>query len=608
VPDEPSDHQHKPLALPPTGELVWQVLHLMRSHGHSAAEAAFNEFDERTRAGLVGIATGRDRVELLLLAEDASELVRGLPAPELALTLQDSQDVEHLALLRCASPQQLQLLMDFDCWRGGAIDRAAFRGWMERLCAYDHDEAIGILAHCDADFLAAALTPFVTRLDIDRDAVRLAEEAGQPWHFNPSQLLLDDDLAEEFIERLYAVDPDTLQEICRRLLDEAERDPEEDPFAELDEGEEPDTDMYDLTTRAHRAHSKRLEDVGLQSRDAASRLYRSVELPEAAAVGTEARTLRTTDDEPLLYRALRQLAEAELLEPNERERLSRGIAELQNRVLMARGIEREDGAEQRISGTVESLLSLGLERICGDDTPVAAQELRGGDLEYLFRVGYTLSRPLHERAERIFERRGMRWNEAEWEPVFELPPAIARNLERFGDEPLRLFDEGRGGERAVWSQRDLDGIARELDGIEAYLDLVLFELPLPLGALLDQHPRHPGEQGIVTSDMVLIANVENALLDRAPGDFRMPTLAEREALVASCLDDGVLTVDCRTRASAFLDAAVDEVGFPPHAAARVRGALDAALDWWRSDLQHLHKCHRSGRAAQIGRMRCVTRP
>ncbi len=97
------------------------------------------------------------RAEALYEAPDLTEAVRALPGDELYYVLHEVGLNEGTALLVRATPEQLQVALDFALWQRDHLDDAPLAEWLEAMSAAPFETVGAWLAGLDTELLALVL-------------------------------------------------------------------------------------------------------------------------------------------------------------------------------------------------------------------------------------------------------------------------------------------------------------------------------------------------------------------------------------------------------------------------------------------------------------------
>lgn len=497
--------------------------------GDRAVEGTFNALPLADQAVLVQLARGRDRAELLFLAEDIAPVLIALAPGAVRRVLTACDDLEQTLVVANLGPGQLQHQLDLAVWRDDALDPFGLDDWQEALATNDEADAVASqLSACDPDFLAWWLWR-VAPPGIDGEVVTMARTAGEGWAATPGDLRPREPSARTLIDRLYGGSPKVFGAVVDRLLD-------------LVDDANPTTPLADrLASTARQGVIARLAQAGFLGPSDGS-LRRPVQLPPADP-GPALGALPSRVGEPLVLRALHQLVE---LDPDTARRVSDGMVALYNRLALEVPAAADDEAFVGRCGQAEALINLALERLAGSVSGAMAW-LAGSDVVDLYRTGWTRANKLTQVCEDALQRSAIPWRIVDQEPLLGLPPVLQRVVDRLRHDPP-LVVEG-GGTRPVAHRADIHELEHEFDELSAYLRAIGSDLPITLPVALLQPGRLPSDDALTTTDIVLAANIELAAIDRDPADG-LATVAERRraaALVAT--PDGLAAARDRVIAS-----------------------------------------------------------
>jgi hypothetical protein len=339
------------------------------------------------------------RAEALYEARDLGEAVRALPGDELYYVLHEVGLTEGADLLARATPEQLQVALDFALWERDRIAEAPLGEWLEAMSAAPVEAVGRWMAGLDSELVALMIRRRARIYDLSQEPA--PEEPVGTLFATPDGLFVLDirgrfrrrDGEDEatalmrLLDALYRADA----ALARRILLGAR--------AEMD---------AELEESAFRWRQGRMADLGFADYYEALEIYReldpaSIRLDEAAAEAPGPAAARSPDDDAL--RVPTSLAErlrdtdgslfaraAQMLSGSAVESLRAALVALTNRVLAADRVS--PGDDDVVTTTLERLaatLDLGLERLAGGDDDRAALALSKVPLPRVFRLGYTLT-------------------------------------------------------------------------------------------------------------------------------------------------------------------------------------------------------------------------
>ena len=175
------------------------VLQELRRQQPVLAEQSFAGLPLARQKELVLVLPAEQRLDLLLLAPDCTELVRSLPAQEFDRTVRALGKWETQEIVEVASGEQLNYTLDLDCWEGERLDSRSFMDWLRLLMDCDDDHVFRLLTSINADLLALALKKHVR---FSRDIM-----VSDTYYCDPEWVKGSNATVQELLERLYALDP-----------------------------------------------------------------------------------------------------------------------------------------------------------------------------------------------------------------------------------------------------------------------------------------------------------------------------------------------------------------------------------------------------------------
>jgi hypothetical protein len=103
-----------------------------------------------------------DRLKVIKNSNAAREIVQGLPAEEVFLTVKGAGEGDALSLVGLTSPDQLRFILDMELWTGDRLDGARARQWLMSVLACGEEKVIELLEHCDRELLTIMMSKLVT--------------------------------------------------------------------------------------------------------------------------------------------------------------------------------------------------------------------------------------------------------------------------------------------------------------------------------------------------------------------------------------------------------------------------------------------------------------
>lgn len=357
------------------------LLDLVKRSG-AEAEALFKTLPLAEQTDVVLSVPPASRLDLLLLPEDAGPLVQSLPELELHKTVLTVGKWEAQEVVEVASENQINFMLDHDCWRGESLDSRKFTDWLQLFLECDESQIFRILTAINADLLAFALKKHVK---FEKDF--MIEET---YFLDPDWVKGSNPVVQQFLERLYALDPN----LWVRLLGWVRMHSKGTIEADAVEGRE-----------------TRLRCKGIPAPSLAITVYYPVDFDvrtpieawraefeqrQAAAAGMAADgvlpVLRQGGREALfLQRVVQVLAEKAGPDEPFAGRLEAELVDVANKVMVADQVDLGDMQRQKEAvDKVRRWISLGLEMLSGSDPARGAEWLGRQPVDYSFRLGSML--------------------------------------------------------------------------------------------------------------------------------------------------------------------------------------------------------------------------
>ncbi len=139
-----------------------------------AAERSFNALSREEKQELVLSTPWAQRKKLIELAQDAQELVQSLPVEEVYWTLKEIGPEDALPILSRASFEQLQYILDIECWKKDWIDVASVKKWLRLMLRCRESYVLDWLTKTDEPFLICIFKKLFTVFKLSDD-IDLAE-------------------------------------------------------------------------------------------------------------------------------------------------------------------------------------------------------------------------------------------------------------------------------------------------------------------------------------------------------------------------------------------------------------------------------------------------
>jgi hypothetical protein len=331
---------------------------------------------------------GSERLNLILACEDARGLVRGLPAPELWISVKELGDEDALDLIRMADPSQVQHIFDLEWWHKGRLDPLAVAYWIALLNEAGPEAAVGWFSRADEELVLNALARFFQVHKTDPD-----NQGAEPWRAFKNIWTMDD------VYYLHFLEPN-LAPVIERFLTFIRAEEPMRYYGLLDAIET--AGLAETEECAFSFRAARLEDHGFVDFEEALNIYaplldrklselernapepREKWFPDGSAPASEF-PLSLLELPDLFRKALSLIADHEVIE---NIRLSLGA--ITNRIMIADDMDltRLEAVNQALE-KAHSFVEMGLERWAKEDPERAAHLLRTQHLFDVFRAGFT---------------------------------------------------------------------------------------------------------------------------------------------------------------------------------------------------------------------------
>jgi hypothetical protein len=413
-----------------------------------------------------------EKIDAIMERVDAEAYIKALPGNVLYQLIKEAGWDQGVDLVPFASPEQVQLFIDFDAWRRDALVPVRMTPWLAALVEDARDKDFQrAMREIDGEVLAML---FSSQLEVmEMDEGRIPDHAPDRAVTSPDGVYAivypeDESLAalmRKLIDRLYELD-----RVLAWTLLEAVR-------------WELPTEMEEY---ALRWRTSRLEEFGFVARDEAASVYtplppdrlrERLEKEDAAKVRMRAPgesldlpsvVAGELEEDALIVRVLMRI-------PDEERRLARffELSALVNKVMLADGIEPgELNSGRQVMRRALGYMGLGLEFITRGQANRQDEILERASLKDIFRAGYTLTAQLQRQVQQL-ERR----------PTLTLIEGLPYSL--LGEDDAALL-EGLSRQRPTYAadaythaifehQHQLDDAAMRL-GMIAFKQLWVFGL------------------------------------------------------------------------------------------------------------------------------------
>lgn len=433
--------------------------------------------------GIAEPVPAKERIDALLDHPRAREIVHGMDAQALYSLIHEAGLNDAFDLVLYASPEQVQSIVDFDCWTRDEFELARLSTWMEVLLQRDDDAFEAMLDELDPEPFALWLREQVAVFlwEEDQDLLDTIEDPVSTSPDGVYALVIPDEenvgpLVRHFLERLYAksiIDGHRFLEAARWEL------------------------SSHLVESAFKLREARLGDLGFVPFHEALEVYGFVD-PSSWAARARGNALRP-DAEPIVLSPAGTLPpvdhQIQVLETRrfaesastftraigalpvvfpdlELEPIVDGLMSqfraLANRVHIADlGNPGDMAAARAASERADAYLSIGLEIAAGADLPVAARVLATNPLKDIHRAGYSATAKLANQARRLVERGNLSLVDG------ALSLLEARDTDLIEGLLARRPKQSGTYDTPFTSLQDVESVARRLGEI-AFTELVTF--------------------------------------------------------------------------------------------------------------------------------------
>jgi len=405
-------------------------------------------------------------MEALLESPRAGELIRSIPEEDLYLLVKEVGPEDSLPMLRYASEEQWQYILDLELWHRDRLLPQKTGQWLKLLLQCGWDCVHRWLKSVDPDLLILLMKKEIRVYIREDEEVPIPPEGTGP-------LWTQDEVY--YIAFKNPEHRETIQGILRILAEEEwplYRSLLEHVYWEVD---------AEVEEQAYRFRTARLEDHGFLSFEEALAVYRyrsaeEVERIRDALPDREAQRIPedlTPPYLPLLLalgddpvgRALEAIQDPEIV-----QRIKMELAALGNQVLVADGVEME-GKETllEVLGKIKAYLTIGIQRLGVSRIEEAASLLSNTPLMTLFQAGFSAFLERAWRARRI-------WRE-HWSRPVPLRASLLGSpwrelLEGLNRLRPELFDPQLQHYRHPASMEELQHLDQQLERLAAAGDLM----------------------------------------------------------------------------------------------------------------------------------------
>ncbi|MCD6526750.1 MAG: hypothetical protein J7K75_07160 [Desulfuromonas sp.] len=509
-------------------------------------------------------SSGRKKYQLLLEAPNSAALVQCLPPQELFLLVKELGVLDVPDLIGMASPEQVTLCVDMDCWQGDELDAEDSLLWLQLLLIQDEEAFLRLIDGFDFELLVMmvkkqlTITGGLESLGDDEDLMANRKRFDQVYEcdYRNSDVAKVMDLFQDVLFR-------ERQEFFLRLM-EAVRHEFDSALQE---------DVFVL-------RRGRLADLGFVESFEARSLYSTIDpdsfnpehyLKPAGIYSSE--TMVSAAPGFMTTTVVPRDLLADVMAGGMTPDLCHELSFLLNRAMSADQVDYGEPDEIRQAlGDVYHYLNIALGHLAGSDVEQAAQLFRSVYLQSLYQLGFSLTVELRQRAEKI--------KTSSIGPYLDGPDtavitALCQPKPRFFNG---INDATRADQRSFFTWAELVMVQAELECIEGLHNLFgpqgLFDLPqLEQLDLQGCFPDHGNE---VTLSELFLTALANRLMGR---DFDPQPFPVQELLTLQnkINQDGEGLVALREQTQRWLEQQAPGTG----------GFAGFCLDIWQHELCEL---------------------
>jgi hypothetical protein len=328
-------------------------------------------------------APARQKLAFVLGDPEGRKLTRALSPDELFWTIREIGSADARELVRFASPEQREFLLDMELWEGAAFSHDKAVEWLAYLVDAGEETVAEQLPHLDIELLLALLIDEISvgggvgDLTTDEERTASWDHSFDNLYFITFKKPKHGRLIGTFLDIVHRNDHELYLALMEGVKNESKIEMEEE---------------------AYLLRSGRLAEFGFPPREEAVMIYARID-PASFRPDTDPKRLSRSEgtglslfpgDETLLARALRLTGA---------EELGRELSSLVNAALVAenepvRDAETMQAIVQRVAG----YLTIALEHLCGDDEAQAAALLEREPFRRLFQLGHSIVQGLKKKA------------------------------------------------------------------------------------------------------------------------------------------------------------------------------------------------------------------
>lgn len=476
----------------------------------------YHALSSSERLEMIRLSQGKEKLDLILNAPDAEQLVPALHPQEIYLTVHEVGPEHAVELLMLTSTSQLTTLLDLDCWEGDNLSEKSILQWLQLLLESGEEKLCRSFREMEPELLTMFLKK---QFRIIRGPESLKDEDAE-------QAVRPDDLYE--VEYLSEDAGKIVSEVLSTLFSG-----EQNRYLLLMEMVRAELDTT-LEEEVYQNRSLRLLDLGFPTPFEARAIYTYVD-PDQFSPDT-GKSFDLEADElqhpgALLARAQPTDLMAEILSRGLNHEQATELAMLANRKMSADRVDLSNSKAVDESLThLYQTLNLGLEKLSERNSVEAQQLFDSCYLQQIFQLGHSLVERLKQPA-REFQKSAIA-------PYLDGP--YRRFLDTLTGTPPRLFSGIRlsisQDEKDFQNKKDLQLAEEQLQQVAIQQELFAGLLPfsLPDEDSCDLSGCQPDQCSDLTLSDLFLTALANRLLGREfiPQPIPADELAELHALIS----------------------------------------------------------------------------
>ncbi|HEY5672256.1 MAG TPA: DUF6178 family protein [Malonomonas sp.] len=365
-----------------------QIGHLtLHRQGRKLSLKEYNALSRSERLEMIHQASGKQKYDLILNANDNEQLVPLLHPQELYLTVNELGAEYAVELLTLASTEQITTLLDLDCWNGDSLSPVLTLHWLQLLLETGQEKVCQLAQEIEPEILAIFLQKHLTIIrgleaydDDDAENAKRMESIYDVDYATEDAAKVIGPFLQIIVERVQ----ETYMRVMEMIRSEMLSTFEEEMFQE---------------------RNNRLSDLGFVTKVEARGIYAFTD-PKQFKPGGKSDYRIEAEGLPypgaLLAKANPDNLLAEILSNGLNHQLATELCMLANRKMSADGTDTSAAAE--ITSSLQQLydtLNLALEYLAGTDLQKAEQIVDSTYLLHLFQLGHSLQKQLVTAAQKI---------------------------------------------------------------------------------------------------------------------------------------------------------------------------------------------------------------